>query len=313
MDTYNELRISQDMQMRPLGNTGLNVSRLGAGLARIGRELTLADVDEAGQVLNAALDGGINFLDTAACYDISEELVGRTVAHRREEYVLATKCGHVTGDASSQSWSVETIQQSIDRSLTRMKTDHLDLLQLHSCGVEVLERGEVVDALLDAKAAGKTRFVGYSGDNEAAQWAVESGLFDTLQTSFSVVDQYARTRLFEPATDRGMGIIIKRPIANGAWGADRSPHAYAREYNRRAQIVSEMGPIPGAPDDDVLAAMGFVLAHPEVDTAIVGTRNPSHMRANIDMVETQLPVSIEFVAELHRRFDEIGEIWTQET
>ena len=74
-----------------------------AGLARIGYELTLRDIDEAGQVLNAALDGGVNFLDTSACYDISEELIGRTISHRRGEFILATKCGHVTGGASSPS------------------------------------------------------------------------------------------------------------------------------------------------------------------------------------------------------------------
>jgi aryl-alcohol dehydrogenase-like predicted oxidoreductase len=109
-----------------------------------------------------------------------------------------------------------------------------------------------------------------------------------------------------------MGIIIKRPIANGAWGAERSPYGYAGEYFRRAQIVSEMGPVPGAPADRILAAMGFVLAHSEVDTVIVGTRNPSHMQANIEQVETQLPIAAEFVDELHRRFDEVGDDWPQQ-
>ena len=197
------------MQMTPLGETGLSVSRLGAGLARIGVELTMNDIKEAELVLNAALDEGINFLDTAACYDISEELVGHTVAHRRDEYILATKCGHVTGGASGTEWSTQTIQDSIDRSLERMKTDHLDIVQLHSCELDILERGEVVEALLNAKQSGKTRFVGYSGDNEAALWAVESGFFDTLQTSFNVVDQHARSKLFVPAKSKGMGIIIK--------------------------------------------------------------------------------------------------------
>jgi aryl-alcohol dehydrogenase-like predicted oxidoreductase len=297
--------------MTPLGKTGLSVSRLGAGLARIGIELTMADVKEAGHVLNAALDNGINFLDTAACYDISEELVGRTVAHRRDEYILATKCGHVTGGVSGKPWSSQTIQDSIDRSLERMRTDRLDLVQLHSCDGEILERGEAVEALLEAKRAGKTRFVGYSGDNEAALWAVESGLFDTLQTSFNVVDQQARIKLFGPAKSKGMGIIIKRPVANGAWKVERSPYGYADEYFSRAKIVDGIGPILGAPEDRMLAAMGFVLAHPEVDTAIVGTKNPSHMRRNFEQVETKLPVSVEFVEELHRRFDLVGGQWGQ--
>ena len=153
------------MEVTALGRTGLKVSRLGAGLARIGFQLTMADVAEAGRVLNAALDGGINFFDTAACYDVSEELIGRTVARRRDEYLLATKCGHVTGGYVGEPWSAQTIRDSVDRSLARMRTDRLDLLQLHSCDVTTLQEGEVVDALLEAKQAGKTRFVGYSGDN----------------------------------------------------------------------------------------------------------------------------------------------------
>ena len=301
------------MQNNPLGSTGLTISELGAGLSRIGYELTMRDVNEASQVLNSALDGGINFLDTSACYDISEELIGRTISHRRGEFTLATKCGHVTGGATGRAWSAETIAHSIDRSLARMRTDHLDLVQLHSCGVAELERGEVIQSLLDAKRAGKTRFVGYSGDNEAALWAVESGHFDTLQTSFNVVDQNARTRLFGPAKARGMGIIIKRPVANGAWRSERSPYGYASEYFRRSQAIEGEERIPGEPADRIVASMGFVLAHGEVDTAIVGTRNPAHMQANIDQVETLLPVPEEFVSELHRRFDESGDGWLQQT
>ncbi len=299
------------MEMNPLGNTGLSVSRLGVGLARIGYELTMSDIEEAGQVLNTALDEGINFLDTAACYDISEELVGRTVAHRRDEYILATKCGHVTDGASGEAWSAQTIQASIDRSLQRLKTDHLDLVQLHSCDTEILQRGEAVEALLDAKQSGKTRFVGYSGDNEAALWAVNSGIFDTLQTSFNVVDQQARIKLFEPAKSKGMGIIIKRPVANGAWRAGNSPYGYADEYFSRAKMVDGEGPIEEEPGDRIVAAMGFVLAHQQVDTAIVGTRNPAHMQKNVEQVETELPVSIKFVEELQKRFDNLGNQWPQ--
>jgi aryl-alcohol dehydrogenase-like predicted oxidoreductase len=301
------------MEMRMLGKTGLKVSRLGAGLSEIGYELTLADETQAAQVLNAALDGGINFLDTSACYGISEDLIGRTVAHRRQEYILATKCGHVTGGYQGQEWSAKTITDSIDRSLVRMHTDYLDLVQLHSCSVEVLERGEAVQALLDAKQAGKTRFVGCSADNEAAQWAVESGLFDTLQTSFSVVDQQARTTLFPVVKQRGLGLIIKRPIANGAWGAPKSPKAYADEYFERAQEMAKMGPIPNAPEDRMWLALGFVLAHDEVDTAIVGTRNPAHMRANISGLDTHLPIALEAVQALHLRFEQVRHHWVQLT
>jgi aryl-alcohol dehydrogenase-like predicted oxidoreductase len=298
------------MEKRKLGSTELEVSRLGVGLHEIGK-LTLADEAKVSRMLNQALDGGINFLDTSACYGLSEELIGRTIAHRREEYVLATKCGHIAGGYIGQEWTAKTIIDSIDRSLTRMKTSYLDLVQLHSCGVDILERGEAIRAVLDAKQAGKARYVGYSGDNEAAQWVVTSGLFDTLQTTFNLVDQQARMRLFPQARASGMGIIVKRPIANGAWGVSASPSAYARQYFERAQVMAEIGPISHAPEHRILLALGFTFAHEEIDTVIVGTRNPQHMQANIQWVETELPIASEAVAELHRRFEQVGQSWEQ--
>ena len=299
------------METSILGKTGLRVKRLGLGLVGVGRTLTQADIDNSGRVLNSALDGGINFLDTSPCYADSEEVVGRTISHRRQEFILATKCGHVRRDATGTAWSAETIANSIDGSLRRLRTDHLDLVQLHSCDVEILERGEAIEALLGAQRAGKTRFVGYSGDNEDAEWVVESGLFDTLQTSFSVVDQRPRNGLLGRAKAAGMGVIAKRPVANGAWGRASSPSAYAEPYWRRGQTMAGMGPIQGEPDDPVVLALGFVFAHPEVDTAIAGTASPLHLLSNIKLVEEQLPIPAEVVEELHRRFDECDDEWVQ--
>ena len=304
------------MEMATLGKTGLQVSRLGAGLAEIGN-LALSDADEAGRVLNTALDGGINFLDTAECYLISEELIGRTVAHRRSEYVLATKAGHVSGGYAGENWTGRTVADSIDRSLVRMKTDYLDLVQLHAYDLDGPPRDDVLEALMAAKDAGKTRFVGYSADNQHARWAIESGLFDTLQTVFSLLDQHARTRVFGLAEDKGVGIIVKRPIAAGMWGVDGVSRDYSgndrlvKVLLPRGQAIAKMGPIPGAPDDRILLALGFVLAHPEVNSAIVGTRNPSHMASNIRMVENELPIPMEAVEELHRRYDLLGDDWLQ--
>ena len=110
-----------------------------------------------------------------------------------------------------------------------------------------------------------------------------------------------------------MGIIIKRPVANGAWGKAKSPYTYADEYFRRAQIMAKMDDLPGATEDLILLAMGFVFTHPEVDTAIVGSRNPSHVASNIELVERRLPIPAETVEELHRRFEQAGEEWSQLT
>jgi aryl-alcohol dehydrogenase-like predicted oxidoreductase len=261
--------------------------------------------------LDTALDMGLNFLDTAACYNISEELIGRTITFRRDDYFLATKCGHITGGYEGEDWTAKTVTDSIDRSLKRLQTPYLDLIQLHTCSVEILEKGEVIQVLQDAQNAGKTRFIGYSGDNEDALWAVESGIFDTLQTSFNLVDQKAKTTLFQKAKAQQMGIIVKRPIANGAWGVDQSPSGYADQYFARAQALRALGPLPNPPAHRILLALGFAFAHKEVDTFIVGTGNIAHLRANVQWIAKELPIAAETVSELHRRFDRLGQDWRQ--
>lgn len=127
------------MDRVPFGRTGLQVSRLGIGSSEIGFELSAGDSRHTVSVLNRALDAGINFLDTAECYGVAEELIGATTSGRRGEFVLATKTGHSTGD-DRPSWAYQTIVDSIERSLRRVRTDHVDILQLHSCGVDELHR-----------------------------------------------------------------------------------------------------------------------------------------------------------------------------
>lgn len=298
------------METVALGSTGIQVSRLGIGLSEIGSTpMEQAAVEE---LLNGALDIGVNFLDTAACYGNSEELVGNTVSRRRSEYALASKCGHVAGGYQGEAWTAQTVSDSIDRSLRLLQTDYVDLMQLHSCSVEVLEQGDVIDALLKARDAGKTRFVGYSGDNEAAMWAVESGIFQTLQTSFSLVDQKARDGLFAAAEARGMGVIIKRPIGNGVWGRAVAPSPYARQYHERYRAMTARGPVDGE-SDRIRMALGFTFAHPEVDTAIVGTTNFRHLQSNAVMLDEGLSVSNAAMDALVSRFAELGEDWRQLT
>jgi len=305
------------MEQVPFGKTGLNVSKLGIGLSEIGFNLTMSDTEQAANVINSALDAGINFLDTAACYDISEEMIGATVASRRDEFVLATKAGHYLPRGDGEDWTAELVTSSIERSLERMKTDHVDIVQLHSCTVDVLEKGDVIRAIQDAKAAGKTRFIGYSGDNENAEWAVESGLFDTLQTSFNLVDQGARHKILPGAEKQGMGVIIKRPIGNAVWGAAQDPQPYSHipeytaEYYARAQTMLQDGELPSEPEDRILTAMGFTYAHPEVDVCIIGTQRPAHMASNINLIDNQLPIAPEAVKELHTRYDRVSGDWRQ--
>jgi len=307
------------MQKVQFGSTGFETSRLGVGLSEIG-SFELSDQAQATNVLNTALDNGINFLDTSACYGISEELVGNGVSQRRDDYFLATKAGHVARGYEGEAWAFQTVVDSIDRSLRLLQTDHVDVVQLHSCDIDVLEKGDAIRALQEAQQAGKTRFIGYSGDNESAHWAVDSGLFATLQTSYNLVEQRARTTgLLEKAIAKGMGTIIKRPIAGGVWGKSRpdAAHQTASNYNtpylERAKSVRTLGPIENEPDDAILTSLGYTLSDPNANVAIVGTTNPSHMATNVRQIDNDLPIPDCVIAELNRRFEQLDKDWAQRT
>jgi hypothetical protein len=158
------------MEKRPFGQTGLSVSALGFGTAPIGI-LKLTD-DQAGGMLNLLLDNGVNLIDTAANYAEAEVRIGNTIAHRRDQFVLVSKCGGKLPDIDAPAWSPQLIEQTIDRSLRRLSTDHLDVMLLHR-----------------ARNAGKIRHAGYSGDNQAVAHAVSLPDIAVIQTSISITDQ----------------------------------------------------------------------------------------------------------------------------
>ena len=178
------------METRRFGKTDMRVSVLGFGGAEIGFERVAPEA--VARLLGDALDAGLNVIDTAECYLQSEELIGLAVASRRGDYYLFTKCGHPEGP-SAEDWRPESLLRSIERSLQRLKTDRLDLVQLHSCSEDELRKGDVVTALQRAREKGYTRYIGYSGDGPAARYAIICGAFDTLQTSVSIATRRRST------------------------------------------------------------------------------------------------------------------------
>jgi aryl-alcohol dehydrogenase-like predicted oxidoreductase len=270
------------MEKRTFGKTGLQVTPLGFGGAEIGFEGATPQTVE--RLLNSALDAGLNVIDTAECYPGSEELIGNAVSQRRGEFYLFTKCGHPEGMGKPSDWSKAGLLRSIDRSLERLRTDRLDLVQLHSCSEEELRKGEVIEALQQARAAGKSRFIGYSGDSSAALYAVECGAFDTLQTSVSIADQEAIELTLPLARKRNLGVIAKRPIANAAWRTGRKPDSpYHHTYWDRLQVL-KYDFLKGDVNEAVATALRFTLSVPGVHTAIVGTINPARWKQNADLV-----------------------------
>ena len=292
------------MEYRSFGKTGLKVSVLGFGGSEIGYQGVGAKV--AGKILGAALDAGINVIDTAECYSESEELIGKTVAHRRDDYHLFTKCGHVT-DALDHlrfhEWDPRLIAKSIDQSLKNLRTDHVDLLQLHSCSEVRLRKGDVIRAVEDAKRAGKTRFIGYSGDSDDAICALDSGAFDALQISVSIADQEAIARVLPLARKRGIGVIAKRPVANAIWTQTRvAASDYSREYWDRLKKLKF--DFLGA-SDAFATALRFTLSVPGVHTAIVGTSKPTRIASNAEIASSDALPSAQFEA-IRVRWNEVA-------
>jgi aryl-alcohol dehydrogenase-like predicted oxidoreductase len=287
------------MEQRALGQTDMRVSVLGFGGAEIGFEGATAQTVE--RLLNSALDAGLNVIDTAECYEGSEELIGQTVSHRRADFHLFTKVGHPRG-VGSEDWSTPSILESIERSLRRLKTDRLDLVQLHGCPEATLRKGDVIAALQTARERGHTRYIGYSGDSLAAKFAVESGAFDTLQTSINIADQEALELTLPLARERKMGVIAKRPIANAAWKTGQKPlDSYQHPYwDRLRKLDYEFIRIQPR-EQSIAHALRFTLSVPGVHTAIVGTTKPERWEENAGMLEAG-PLEA-------REFDSIRERW----
>ncbi|MEP6955320.1 MAG: aldo/keto reductase [Chthoniobacterales bacterium] len=299
------------MEKRQLGRTDMQVSVLGFGGAEIGYEGATAKTVE--QLLNSALDAGLNVVDTAECYDSSEELIGKTVSHRRAEFYLFTKVGHPRG-VGSEDWSGASILESIERSLRRLQTDRLDLVQLHSCSEATLRKGEAIEALQTARDRGYTRYIGYSGDSLAAKFAVDSGAFDTLQTSINIAEQEPIELTLPAAVEGNMGVIAKRPIANAAWKAGHKPidsyqHTYWDRLRKLDYDFIRCRPV----EDSIAHALRFTLSIPGVHVAIVGTTKPERWQENARLLEAGALSAGELCA-IRERWDDIApRTWVGQT
>jgi aryl-alcohol dehydrogenase-like predicted oxidoreductase len=299
------------MEYRRLGKTDMNVSVLGFGGSEIGYEHISLTATK--KLLNEALDAGLNVIDTAECYATSEELIGEAVGKRRKDYYLLTKCGHESG-WSYPDWRPESLLRSIQRSLKRLKTDHVDLVQLHSCAAAELRSGSVIDTLNQARDRGYTRYIGYSGDSQAALYAIECGRFDTLQTSVSIADQEALDLFLPLAEKHNVGIIAKRPVANVAWhNGNRPPSdSYGRTYWERLQKVRYEF-LKGDLKDTVAIALRFTLSVPAVHTALVGTTKLGRFAENGAAVAAG-PLSKELFASIRARWREFAKpSWVGQT
>jgi len=283
------------------GNSGLEVSALGFGAGHIGSPQM--SEDEAGTLLNRALDRGITLIDTARGYGLSEERIGRHLSWRRGDFVLSSKGGY--GVEGVPDWSAECILRGVEQALERLQTDHLDIFHLHSCPQETLERAELWDALEEVKNRGQVRTVAYSGENADLAYALENTPVGGVQTSVNLFDQRSLSDNLPLAQQKGIGVIAKRPVANAPWRfLERPVGDYAEVYwERMLAMQLEFGGV-----DPLEYSLRFSAFAPGVSSAILGTGSLEHLEKAVQAVEKG-PLALEEVALIRARFEALGADW----
>src|SRR3954471_11886998 len=305
------------MDYRPLGRTGVQVSKLCLGTMMFGTWGN-PDHDDSIRVIHRALDAGINFVDTADVYSDgeSEEIVGKALKGRRDDVVLATKFFMPMGeDPNRRGGSRRWIVRAVEGSLRRLGTDWIDLYQVHrpDLGVDV---EETLGALTDLVRQGKVRYIGsssYSGSQIVeAQWAArERNLerFRTEQPPYSILTRLIELDVLPTAQRHGMGILSYSPLAggwlSGSWGADSSPTSPARqrlaarfdmtltENQRKLEAVEQLAKVAADAGMPLIElAIAFVVNHPAVTSAIIGPRTMEQLDSQLPAAELALDAAV---------------------
>ena len=313
------------MEYRNLGRTGVKVSPLCLGAMMFGA-WGEPDHDKSIRIIHAALDAGINFVDTADVYSQgeNEEIVGKALKGRRDDIVLATKFhGQMGDEINHQGSSRRWIMTEVENSLRRLGTDYIDLYQVHRPR-EDTDVEETLSALTELVRAGKIRYFGSStfpaSQIVEAQWvARDRGLerFKTEQPPYSMLVRGIEADVLPTAQRHGMGVIPWSPLAGGwlsgkyrkgadvptSTRADRLPHRYDLSLpgnQRKFEAADALGALAdevGIPLIEI--AIAFVINHPAVTSAIIGPRTMEHL-------ESQLPAATRTLdGELLDRIDEI--------
>jgi len=297
-----------DLPTRELGRTGLPVTMLGYGAMELRGAPRARDISEAQAetILNAVLDAGINYIDTSIDYGLSEERIGHYIGHRRDEYYLASKCGCLVGappaprgERNPHVFTRENIVAGVEQSLKRMRTDHLDVVQFHSSpSQQTLAQNGAVEALLDLKKAGKVRFIGMSGTFPHVKDHIAMGVFDVFQIPYSAVEREHEAAI-SAASRAGAGIVVRGGAAKGAPSADKRTGLQWDRWRQAGldDLLQDMTPVE--------FVLRFTFSHPDMDTTIVGTVNPTHLAANLAALRRG-PLPPDLYAEAKRRLNAVG-------
>lgn len=256
---------------RALGNTGMEVSILGLGTVKLGRNqgvkypqnFKIPDDREAAALIALAKDSGINLIDTAPAYGNSEQRLGQLLKDQRQDWLICTKVGEEFIDGvSSYNFSPEHTRLSVERSLRRLNTEVLDIVLIHSDGndKEILQHHGTLNTLAELKKEGKIRAIGMSTKTlEGGLLAAELG--DVVMITWNLQHDN-EIPVADYCQQHGVGVLIKKALASGHAAQNQSPDSNTH-------------------DEPIKRCFKMIFAHPGVSSAIVGTINPDHLRANI--------------------------------
>jgi aryl-alcohol dehydrogenase-like predicted oxidoreductase len=293
------------LEKRKLGRTGVEVTTLGYGAMELRAGVSEED---AARILNAVLDAGINFIDTSIDYGRSEELIGKSIPQRRHEYFLASKCGCVPNapQGSDHVHTAENVRAGVEHSLRLLKTDHLDLVQFHRSLTkrEFEEHGALQEAM-KLRDEGKVRFIGVSGTLPNLDEQIGMGVFDAFQIPYSAL-QREHEAVIERASKAGAGTVIRGGVARG------SPTDWEQRRYYMLSADDLRGRWERANLDDLMEGMSrmefmlrFTISDPDLDTTIVGTKDPEHLRQNL-AAASKGPLPASLMEEAKRRLSEAG-------
>ena len=316
------------MKYRELGRTGWKVSEISFGAWAIGGAWGRVDDQESLAALHAALDGGVNFFDTADVYGDgrSERLLAKLRMERKEKFYIATKAGRRLNPHTADGYNRANLTAFIERSLKNLDTDAIDLLQLHCPPVEVLYRPEVFGVLDDLVKAGKLRHYGVSVEKvEEALKAIEFPGVQSMQIIFNIFRQRPADLFFAEAQKRRVGILARVPLASGLLSGkitreskfakddhrnfNRHGEAFDRgetfsgvDFETGLRTVEQLRPL--VPKGATLAqlALRWILEFPAVTCAIPGAKRPAQVKENIAASDLQ-PLSADAMKKIRALYD----------
>ncbi|NIA28746.1 MAG: hypothetical protein GWP06_02390 [Actinobacteria bacterium] len=295
------------MEKRKLGRTDLEVTFIGFGALEIGRDWGLGlagnqvrpDEESAIGMLDFVLDSGVNLVDTARAYHKSEQRIGRGISHRRNEFILTSKCGeHSAEPETYYNFSYKAIRASIEKSLQLLRTDVIDVMQIHfgPHPGQVLKAGETVAAMKEAQAEGKIRFLGASPPKEVFNDCIESGDFDVIQVDYSLLNR-ENEELIAEATQKNIGILIRGGLAMGYLTPKIQFHLDENADNRVRKVKKILELLNG--DDKLLPAVAlqFLKSNKNISSVLVGSKSKKHFAEAITALDKQLPVTIDEITD----------------